>query len=73
MITYTFVGHGTHAFDIDGKQIVVDPFYTSNPTTEIDPAQISADFILITHGHFDHIEDAVSMAKRTGTKAIANF
>jgi len=72
-IKFTFVGHGTYLLEIGGKKIVVDPFFTSNPTTDIAADSVEADYILISHGHFDHIEDAVAMAKRTGATVIANF
>lgn len=72
-IKYTFVGHATHIFEIGGKQIVVDPFFTSNPTTEVSADSVAADYILQSHGHFDHIEDTVALAKRTGAMVIANF
>lgn len=72
-IKYTFVGHATHIFDIGGKRIVVDPFFTSNPFTETPADSVEADYILISHGHFDHIEDAVAIAKNTGAMVIANF
>jgi len=72
-IKYTFVGHATHIFDISGKQIVVDPFFTSNPMTDVSADSVAADYILVSHGHFDHIEDTVAMAKRTGATVIANF
>ena len=72
-IKYTFVGHGTHILDIGGKKVVVDPFFTSNPATDISADSVAADFILVSHGHFDHVEDLVAMAKRTGAKVITNF
>jgi L-ascorbate metabolism protein UlaG (beta-lactamase superfamily) len=72
-IKYTFVGHGTHILDIGGKKVVVDPFFTSNPATDISADSVAADFILASHGHFDHVEDLVAMAKRTGAKVITNF
>ncbi len=72
-IKYTFVGHGTHMFDIGGKQIVVDPFFTSNPATEVSADSVAADYILISHGHGDHVEDVVSIARRTGATVITNF
>lgn len=72
-IKYTFVGHGTHLLNIDGKNIVIDPFFTSNPATDVAADSVEADFILVSHGHGDHIEDAVAIAKRTGAKVISNF
>ncbi len=68
-----FVGHATGIIDADGTRILIDPFFSSNPMTETQAEDVQVDVILITHGHFDHIEDAVSIAKRTGAKVIANF
>ena len=53
-----------------------DPFLTSNPLAQaanITHDSISADYVLISHGHFDHIEDAVSIITRTGAKVIAAY
>ncbi|RMF04160.1 MAG: metal-dependent hydrolase [Chloroflexi bacterium] len=72
-IKYTYVGHGTHMLDIDGQKVLIDPFFTSNPSTDVAADSVEADFILVSHGHFDHVEDVVSIAKRTGAKVISNF
>lgn len=72
-IKYTYVGHGTHILEIGGKQVVVDPFFTSNPATDMLAGAVAADFILVSHGHFDHVEDLISIAKRTGALVISNF
>jgi L-ascorbate metabolism protein UlaG (beta-lactamase superfamily) len=72
-IKYTFYGHGTQALEIEGKKILIDPFFTSNPTATVSAAEIEADFILVSHGHFDHVEDVVAIAQRTGAKVISNF
>ncbi len=72
-IKYTFVGHATHIFEMGGKTVVVDPFFTSNPTTEMPADSVEADYVLVSHGHFDHIEDTVAIARRTGATVIANF
>jgi L-ascorbate metabolism protein UlaG (beta-lactamase superfamily) len=72
-IKYTWAGHGAHQLEIGGKQIVVDPFFTSNPSATVTADAVAADYILVSHGHFDHIEDAVSIAQRTGATVIANF
>ncbi len=72
-IKYTWLGHGTHQLEIGGKQILVDPFLTSNPSASSKPDQLTPDYILVSHGHGDHIEDAVSIAKRSGATVVANF
>ncbi|MCB0164501.1 MAG: metal-dependent hydrolase [Anaerolineae bacterium] len=72
-IKYTFVGHATHILDIGGQTVLIDPFFTSNPMTQISADSVNPDFIIVSHGHFDHVEDLVPIAKRTGAKVIANF
>jgi len=70
---FTFFGHATFLMTLGGKKVVVDPFFTSNPLTEAAPSSIDCDYMLITHAHFDHIEDAVVIAKNTGCKVITNY
>lgn len=70
---YTFIGHATHLFQTKLGKIVVDPFFTNNPSTDYSYEDIRADYILVTHGHFDHVEDLVAMAEHTQAKVIANF
>ncbi|MEM7344211.1 MAG: metal-dependent hydrolase [Chloroflexota bacterium] len=72
-IKYTYVGHGTHTLEIGETLVLIDPFFTSNPSTSVSADDINPDFILISHGHGDHVEDAISIAQRTGAKVIANF
>jgi L-ascorbate metabolism protein UlaG (beta-lactamase superfamily) len=72
-IKFTYVGHATYILDIDGTKVLVDPFFTSNPSTSIESESVEADFILISHGHFDHVEDLIPIAKRTGATVISNF
>ncbi len=68
----TFYGHGTFGVKIDQYHLLIDPFLTGNPSTKIKPDEVNPDYILITHGHGDHVGDAVEIIKRTGAKAIAN-
>ena len=70
-----WLGHATFACEIDGKHVLIDPFITGNPSMpgDVDPKTIPADFILISHGHGDHVGDAVAIAKRTGAMCISNF
>lgn len=59
-----------------GTRLLFDPFLTSNPLAHkagISAQSVAADYILISHGHFDHIEDAVAVLKRTGAKVIAAY
>lgn len=59
---------------VNGKQLLFDPFISPNPLAKaIDVAKIPADYILVSHGHEDHMADAVAIAKRTGATIIANY
>ncbi len=54
--------------------MLFDPFITPNPLAEkIDAGKIAADFILVSHGHGDHVADLVDIARRTGATVIAPF
>ena len=68
-----FHGHGTYTIEIDGVKLLVDPFFTGNPAATITTEQVEADYILVTHGHGDHIGDLVAVAKRLGVLVICNF
>jgi L-ascorbate metabolism protein UlaG (beta-lactamase superfamily) len=72
-IKYSFIGHGTHILELGGKKILVDPFLSDKPSTDLSPDSVEADYILVSHGHFDHIAEAVPIAKRTGATVISNF
>ncbi len=69
---YTYFGHGTHGIETDGYKIVVDPFFDDNPSSPIKAADVETDFIFVSHGHFDHVADAVSIAKRNDALVITN-
>jgi len=72
-IKITWFGHAALGLEIDGYKLVVDPYISENPAATLKPEEVEADFILITHGHFDHVGDAVNIAKRTGAMVISNF
>jgi len=72
-IKLTWYGHATFALDIGGSQILVDPFLTGNSLAPISADAAKADYILVTHGHGDHVGDTVAIAKRTGALVISNF
>jgi L-ascorbate metabolism protein UlaG (beta-lactamase superfamily) len=68
----TFYGHGTFGLTVDEYNILIDPFFSDNPSTQTNPEDLNPDFILITHGHGDHVGDAVEIVERTAAKVIAN-
>jgi L-ascorbate metabolism protein UlaG (beta-lactamase superfamily) len=59
--------------EIDGAQLLVDPFFNGNPAAAEKADRVKADFILVSHGHGDHLGDALPIAKRTGAIVISNF
>ena len=67
----TFHGHGTFAIETAGKTILIDPFFTDNPSATVSADEVSADAIIISHGHFDHVADVLPIAKRTGATVIS--
>ncbi len=61
--------HGHACFELDGsKNVLIDPFITGNPVAKVKPQELNPDILLITHGHEDHIGDAVEIAKRSRPK-----
>ncbi len=69
---YTWYGHATHGLQVGENKILIDPFFTGNPAATISAEKVDADYILITHGHGDHMADAPAIAKRTGALCISN-
>jgi L-ascorbate metabolism protein UlaG (beta-lactamase superfamily) len=71
---YTYFGHSCFLVETGGCRLLFDPFITPNPlAAAIDITSIEADVILISHGHFDHVADAVALANQTSAKVIANW
>lgn len=68
----TWYGHGTFGLILGESRIIIDPFFSHNPSSPKTPEEIEANYILVTHGHFDHIGDAVNIAKRCDATIIAN-
>jgi L-ascorbate metabolism protein UlaG (beta-lactamase superfamily) len=70
----TFYGHASIGIQVNGVNILVDPFISANPkASNIDINSLEVDYILITHAHQDHIVDVEVIAKRTGAILISNF
>jgi len=70
----TCYGHACFSVVVGGKTLLFDPFISGNPLAKnIDVKKVPADFILVSHGHEDHLADAVEIARRSGALVIANF
>ncbi len=65
-------GHSTIGLDTGKYHIIIDPYFTGNPAASAQAKDINPDYIMVTHGHGDHIGDTVPMAKRTGAEVISN-
>jgi L-ascorbate metabolism protein UlaG (beta-lactamase superfamily) len=73
MTKLTWYGHATLGLETGGKHILIDPFFSGNPSAPLSADKVQADYILVTHGHGDHVGDTVAIAKRTGATVISNF
>jgi L-ascorbate metabolism protein UlaG (beta-lactamase superfamily) len=70
----TYYGHSCFSIVSGGKKILFDPFITPNELAKnINVSAIEADYILVSHGHADHIADCVMLAKQTGATVIGAF
>jgi len=67
------LGHACLLVESDGQRVLIDPFLTGNPAAAVTADEVEADFILVSHGHADHVGDAVAIAKRTGATVVANY
>jgi L-ascorbate metabolism protein UlaG (beta-lactamase superfamily) len=73
-MTFTYYGHSCFSIDVRGKKLLFDPFISPNELAKgIKADIIEADYILLSHGHTDHIADCVAIAKRTGALVICNW
>jgi L-ascorbate metabolism protein UlaG (beta-lactamase superfamily) len=69
---FTWYGHATLGLETDGYKLIIDPFFNGNPAASTSPETVEADFILISHGHGDHVGDGIDIAKRTDATVISN-
>ena len=72
-IHVTWHSHACFLIDTGDAKLLTDPFLTGNPLATVSPDVIEADYILVSHGHGDHVGDTVAIAKRTGATVISNF
>ena len=71
---FTYYGHSCFAVEINGKNILFDPFISGNELAKnIKINDISADYILVSHAHADHIADCIAIALRNNAKVIGSW
>jgi L-ascorbate metabolism protein UlaG (beta-lactamase superfamily) len=73
MITITWYGHAAFAITDAATSLLIDPFLTGNPSAAVTAEALTPTAILVTHGHNDHLGDAVDISKRTGAPIIATY
>jgi L-ascorbate metabolism protein UlaG (beta-lactamase superfamily) len=69
----TWLGHASWLIETGNHRIVLDPFLSDSPTAPRKVEEVEADFVLVSHGHFDHIADAAAIAKRCQATVITSF
>jgi L-ascorbate metabolism protein UlaG (beta-lactamase superfamily) len=71
-ISLVWYGHSAFLVTVGRYRLVIDPYLSGNPKSPIKPDQLEADYILVSHGHADHLGDTVELAQRTGATVISN-
>lgn len=69
----TWLGHNCWSIETGGSTILLDPFLNDSPTAPVKANDVKASYILLSHGHVDHLGDTVAIAKRTGATVLSNF
>jgi L-ascorbate metabolism protein UlaG (beta-lactamase superfamily) len=72
-INITWYGHACFLIEANNAKLLIDPFITGNPLAPVRSNSIEADYILVSHGHGDHLGDTINIAERTGATVISNF
>ncbi|MCI0492173.1 MAG: metal-dependent hydrolase [Planctomycetes bacterium] len=69
----TWLGHNCWTIETASHLILLDPFLDDSPTAPLKAADVKPNFILVSHGHADHVGDTVAIARRTQATVLANF
>lgn len=68
-----FIGHACFTVTLDKTTLIIDPFLTGNPQAAITPDQLKVDWLLVTHGHSDHLGDALEISRAQDAPIISTF
>ncbi|MED4653434.1 metal-dependent hydrolase [Bacillus pseudomycoides] len=69
----SYHGHSVVKIETNGKVILIDPFLTGNPKTDLKTEDVKVDAIILSHGHGDHVGDTVALAKKNNAVVVAPF
>ncbi|TWT41611.1 metal-dependent hydrolase [Botrimarina hoheduenensis] len=72
-IKITWLGHNAWAIDTGSGRLLIDPFLDDSPTSPVTADAVEADFVLLSHGHGDHLGDTVAIAQRTGATVVTAY
>lgn len=73
MVKLTYHGHSCVELESGGHRIIIDPFLKGNSHAKAKPSDIKVEAVLVTHGHGDHVGDAVEIAKKNDCPVVCNF
>jgi L-ascorbate metabolism protein UlaG (beta-lactamase superfamily) len=73
VVELTYHGHACFGITVGDTDLLIDPFLTGNELADVRADEVTADYILVSHGHGDHVGDTVAIAQRTGAMTISNF
>jgi L-ascorbate metabolism protein UlaG (beta-lactamase superfamily) len=72
-VALTYYGHSAVSIKVNSTFVLVDSFITENPQASVSHLSLESDYILVSHGHEDHVGGTISIAERTDATVVANF
>jgi L-ascorbate metabolism protein UlaG (beta-lactamase superfamily) len=69
----TYLSHSCFLLTTSSHTLLIDPFLTHNPLAQVKPEDIRCDYVLVTHGHQDHVGDALDIANRNDATIISSY
>lgn len=69
----TYLSHSAFLVETGSHRVLIDPFLTGNPLAAVKPEELSCDAIILSHGHEDHVGDAIPIARRCNADLVAGF
>jgi L-ascorbate metabolism protein UlaG (beta-lactamase superfamily) len=73
VVKIKYLGHSSFLISSADSNVLIDPFLTGNPMAAMSSDELTPDLILVTHGHEDHLGDAIEISKRTGSTILGTF